>query len=121
MLRFLIPFLLISTAAQAQPSKPYKDGCSFGISRYWRTVLGYPPPWEKCCDIHDMAYEKEGSSTDRALADRNLGVCINRMGYPQVGPIYHIGTAILGQPLFRVSPRSKDWGDIRYRSIGKPD
>lgn len=32
------------------------DGCSAGISKFWRKVIGTPPAWEGCCDKHDEAY-----------------------------------------------------------------
>lgn len=44
------------------------NGCGGAgeISRAWRSVLGTPPPWEGCCDQHDLAYSQGGPAEWRA-------------------------------------------------------
>lgn len=38
------------------------NGCGGAgeISTVWRMVRGKPPPWEGCCDQHDLAYDQGG-------------------------------------------------------------
>lgn len=56
------------------------DGCSAGISKFWRKVIGTPPAWEGCCDKHDEAYNWGGTEADRKEADKALRDCMKRMG-----------------------------------------
>jgi len=59
-----------------------RDGCSGGMSWAWRTFLGYPPPWEGCCDIHDDAYAVGGDEWLRLQADYALFQCVCAKGKP---------------------------------------
>jgi hypothetical protein len=72
------------------------DGCSGGLSAGWeylseqfpdvKTRHGEHPPWESCCDIHDVAYHEGGlsseSATDsfnqRKAADLELLSCVTK-------------------------------------------
>lgn len=60
----------IARALAARPGKPRfafddLDGCTFG-----RDVC------PDCCVLHDIAYRVGDTATDRALADRELRLCI---------------------------------------------
>lgn len=56
----------------------YKDGCSGGMSFFWKLFSGKPTPWESCCDEHDRAYERGGSPNERAKADFKLFACVSQ-------------------------------------------
>lgn len=88
-------FILSNTPSFAKVS----DGCSVGISKAWRFWLKQPPPFEACCVIHDKAYWKGGTSNKRALADKNLYLCVRK--YDVVwASVMLIGVKIGGQPFF---------------------
>ena len=44
------------------------DGCSGGMSWFWRNVLGHAPPWEGYCIDHDKKYWEGGTKRDRQIA-----------------------------------------------------
>lgn len=46
------------------------NGCGlFGtLSKVWRVVSGGAPPFEACCDEHDLAYEQIENEADRRWA-----------------------------------------------------
>ncbi len=72
----------------------WTDGCSGGLSDGWEYLSeqfpavkarhGEDPPWESCCEIHDVAYHEGGlsseSATDsfdqRKAADLELLSCV---------------------------------------------
>ena len=73
------------------------DGCSGGMSEAWRVVAtlfpdfrdvhGSEPPWEACCEVHDMDYFAAGetrtadeSFSARLNADIELRECVIREG-----------------------------------------
>lgn len=58
------------------------NGCSGGVSWFYRTFLGRDIGCRYCCDEHDLAYDEGGSHKDRALADRRFRVCIKESGRP---------------------------------------
>jgi len=71
-------------AAAAQTARPFvSDGCSGGMSFFFRLVTGRPPAWERCCYCHDRAYWRGGSADTRARADRRLFRCVLRTGHPE--------------------------------------
>lgn len=59
------------------------NGCGLwgGLSWVWRTVSGSAPPFEPCCDEHDLAYEQIESEADRAWADNHFRRCLRARGY----------------------------------------
>lgn len=69
------------------------DGCSGGMSELWTMAAqnlpgfaeanGDHPPWEQCCNVHDLAYyfaggarTAEDSARARLTADRELRSCV---------------------------------------------
>ena len=54
------------------------NGCSGGISFFWKLFTGQPPKFEYCCDEHDLFYIQGGSASDRLFADRLLRDCLRR-------------------------------------------
>lgn len=79
---------------------PGPDGCSGGVSRLWRLVTGNRPPFEWCCDEHDLAYDEGGNPDDRRLADRRLRECVAMSGHPVVAWIMWIGVRIGSWPFW---------------------
>ena len=56
------------------------DGCSGGVTWFYRTFLGRDIGCRYCCDEHDLAYEEGGSATDRRLADKRFRICVKESG-----------------------------------------
>lgn len=82
------------------------NGCGGAgeISRFWRETLGTPPPWEGCCDEHDLAYDQGGPATWRAWADRLLRDCMIRRGYPVRAWLYWAAVRCFGCGHWRQAP-----------------
>lgn len=80
------------------------DGCSrFPDGVPWAD----PTKWRKCCVLHDIAYWKGGTSEERGQADRALGRCVARQGYPLTGDAVYLGVVVGGTAGF---PTSWHWG-----------
>lgn len=56
------------------------NGCSGGLSRFYRLLLGRDISCRYCCDEHDLAYREGGGGRERRLADRRLQRCAARAG-----------------------------------------
>lgn len=63
--------------------------CSAGLTWIWKVVTGHEPPYEWCCDEHDVAYGEAGEIDGfwagvkaRALADLRFYRCIKKTGHP---------------------------------------
>lgn len=76
------------------------DGCSGGISKFWRKVIGTPPAWEECCNKHDVAYGWGGTEGDRKAADKELRNCMKKMGHPFRAQIYYMAVRVFGRRHF---------------------
>lgn len=57
------------------------DGCSGWMTWFWRTVLRRDPPWEGCCETHDVAYWQGGTALQRFEADLELARCVAKSGH----------------------------------------
>ncbi len=96
----LLTLLPFTAAAKTALPKPYKDGCSAGISWFYRNVLNEVPKWESCCDAHDRTYRRGGTSDQRMLADRALYACVKAKGYRVTASVMWLGIIIGGQSFF---------------------
>ena len=76
------------------------DGCSAGISKFRRKVIGTPPAWEGCCDKHDEAYNWGGTEADRKEADKALRDCMKRMGHGIRAQLYYMAVRTFGRSHF---------------------
>lgn len=94
-------------SAIAALPKPYADGCSGGMSAFYRHVLHKLPAWEGCCDTHDKAYEKGGTSDQRMIADGRLRDCVAATGHTVEAWAMWGAVKIGGQPFF---PFGWRWG-----------
>ena len=83
------------------------DGCSGGMSLFWRKVFKKAPPWEGCCRNHDVAYHQGGTVKERWRADVQLMCCVAHKGYPTIGFLMYLAVRIGGLPIF---PTSYRWG-----------
>jgi hypothetical protein len=89
--------MLMETREGAELSPFVTDGCSGGMSTIWRTIAvqfpdfaemhGPVPPWEACCEAHDMIYHDAGGATTagksfdaRRAADEALRICVVETG-----------------------------------------
>lgn len=82
-----------------EPTKPFTtDGCSGGMSWFWRTFLRTPPPWEGACIRHDKAYWHGGTALDREVADRILLRSVAAQGYPVIAVLMFLAVRIGGVP-----------------------
>lgn len=62
---------------QTEMDGPYpSDGCSAGVSQFWKKITGSPPDWEYCCDEHDVAYWEGLTYSARKLADKHFYQCL---------------------------------------------
>lgn len=59
------------------------NGCGITglLSIVWKWCSGHLPPFESCCDEHDLAYEQIESESDRAWADAHFQRCVEAKGY----------------------------------------
>lgn len=98
----LLVFALVfpANAASLPPLPQGTDGCSGGVSSFWRNVTHRVPVWETCCYAHDPAYRIGGTWTDRARADQRLFVCIVRSD-PFAGTVMFVALAVFGQVNFK--------------------
>ncbi len=65
----------------------YKCGFFGTLSRAWRLVTGHLPPFEICCEEHDLAYEQVENEADRIWADAHFMRCIDKAGWRKLGYI----------------------------------
>ena len=75
---------------------PNGCGTSGTVSRVWRACFGSLPPFEACCDEHDLAYEQVESVADRAWADDHLRRCMAARGYPVLGVLFQVAVRLFG-------------------------
>lgn len=62
--------------ASPEAMQAIANGCSGGITWFYRTFLGRDIGCQYCCDEHDLAYHDGGSAADRALADYRFWACM---------------------------------------------
>jgi hypothetical protein len=110
-LGFIVEFLRsLFSAKPATPLPENTDGCSGGISSFYRKVLRKAPPWEGCCIDHDKAYRAGGRWRDRLRADLALGRCVWKAGYPSIGVVMFVAVRVFGSPFFPMKSRKFAWG-----------
>lgn len=75
---------------------PGPNGCTGGISKLWRLATGRRPPFEPCCNEHDLFYDEGGGSEDRRWADERMRDCISAAGYPALALLMWTAVRLLG-------------------------
>lgn len=92
--------------------KPFTtDGCSGGMSWFWRLVFRHPPPWEGACIEHDKRYWEGGTANDRQQADLDLEEAVIAKGYPHLAAVMYYAIRIGGHPWWPFSWRW-DYGNL---------
>lgn len=56
--------------------------------------------FKKCCDAHDIAYNKGGTERDRLAADIALRICIRKHGHRVLAGIYYRAVRLFGRNHF---------------------
>jgi len=93
----LVLALAVPAGAGHLPPLPSdSNGCSGGVSWFWRTVTHRVPVFERCCYRHDRAYRRGGIWSDRAQDDRDLGACVSRDD-PFAGSVMFLFVVTFGQ------------------------
>jgi hypothetical protein len=77
------------------------------MSAVFRAVTGKAPPWEGCCDEHDLAYRDGGTDEQRAAADKALYDCVKARGYPGWALLMYLAVRFAGGTFFA---GSNTWG-----------
>ncbi len=91
-----------------QPPKPFTtDGCSGGMSWFWRTFKGGPPPWEGACVTHDRRYWLGGTAAERRCFDERLRAHIVGHGCKRLAETTFRLIRIFGHPYW---PFPWRWG-----------
>lgn len=88
------------------------------MSKAWQLILRRSPPWEGCCDDHDLIYAAGGPVYLRRIADRRLRDCVSDLGYPGWGWAMFIVVRFGGWPFWPVPWR---WGFDREYGVGYSD
>jgi hypothetical protein len=86
--------LLLPTESNSKPIST--DGCSGGVSKFYRLMTGKPPAFEYCCDAHDRAYARGGTADARARADDKLAACVAK--HSRIAGIMWFAVRAAGQP-----------------------
>lgn len=79
--------------------KPFvTDGCSGGMSWFWKHVLHKKLPWERACVVHDKRYWIGGTREMRRKADCELMGHVAISGHPVWAVLMYIAVRIGGSP-----------------------
>jgi len=65
-------------------------------SKVWKLCTRQLPPFERCCDEHDLAYEQVVTEEDRKWADQHLQRCMAANGYPTLGFVFMVAVRYFG-------------------------
>lgn len=92
------------TSASADTLKPFSsDGCS----AFPDGTLEHRELWLACCQQHDLAYWKGGTSRERVRADEALRQCVAQVGEPAIAALMLAGVRVGGSPYW---PTRFRWG-----------
>lgn len=74
------------------------NGCGMAgeISKAWKCVTGTLPPFQVCCDEHDLAYDQIETEEDRKWADVHFGRCMMARGYTIIGAVFYAAVRAFG-------------------------
>ena len=101
-------FLLVSSflciASQADTLKVFvSDGCS----SFPNGTLAEKQLWLSCCQLHDYDYWKGGTYKQRLQSDKNLRLCVSKVGEPEIALLMLAGVRVGGTPFL---PTKFRWG-----------
>lgn len=91
------------------------DGCSGGVSLFFRAWGLKGQPMEACCENHDRDYYQGGTRAKRLKADQALSQCWQVRGVPKLtAKIGFWAIRLFGGPLFP-APWRWSFKDPLYR------
>lgn len=92
------------------------DGCS--LSPDGIPMTGKSQAWVQCCVIHDTHYWMGGTAEQREAADNELGQCIAKKGFKEIGDSFALAVKYFGGP---DSSQTFRWGyGWNYKRPYKP-
>lgn len=105
-MRYLLLIVLAfsSSKVQSEQIAPFtSDGCSM----FPDGTLAQKELWLSCCTAHDLSYWQGGTYDERLKADKELELCVAKVGEPKVAALMLAGVRVGGSPYF---PTSFRWG-----------
>lgn len=78
------------------PHPEGSNGCSGGVSWFYRNILHRAPVWEPACDLHDFDYAVGGTKEDRKRADKALRQRLFDAGRPIRAWVFYIAVRLFG-------------------------
>ena len=79
--------------------KPFvTDGCSGGMSWFWKYILKKQLPWEEACIAHDKKYWCGGTCNMRKSADYALLRAVVQTGHPYFAMVMYVAVRAFGSP-----------------------
>lgn len=95
---------LFSASSYADTLKPFvSDGCSaFPDGTFQQNKL-----WLSCCYEHDHSYWKGGTYQERLESDKELKLCVSKVGEPEIALLMLAGVRVGGTPFL---PTKFRWG-----------
>ncbi len=74
------------------------NGCGIWgeFTKAWAFLFHASPPFEACCDEHDLAYEQVETAADKAWADEHLRRCMAGRGWPVLGAVFQVVVTLFG-------------------------
>ncbi len=95
---------LLSSLSQADTLKPFvSDGCS----AFPDGTMTEKQLWLSCCQSHDYAYWKGGTYDERLKSDKELRVCVSKVGDSRIALLMMAGVRVGGIPYL---PTKFRWG-----------
>ncbi len=97
--------ILLANCAQTPKLKPFSsDGCSLFPDKDYQNNKS----WCQCCVVHDEAYWKGGTDSEREAADKALKACVlEKTGDANLAELMYVGTRAGGSQYF---PNWYRWG-----------
>ena len=97
-------FFIVAMTVRAENIKPFTtDGCS----SFPDGTFGQKELWLSCCTAHDYAYWQGGTYEQRLVADKQLHLCVSKVGEPHIAKLMLAGVRVGGSPYF---PTPYRWG-----------
>jgi len=104
MIRYIILLFFISSIVMAEEITMFtSDGCSV----FPDGTLQDQSLWVNCCIRHDFSYWKGGTYAERLNADKELELCVSKIGQPEIAKVMLLGVRAGGSPYF---PSHFRWG-----------
>lgn len=107
-LAVLLGLLLTASLAACAGPRRLRAFATDGCSAFPDQGLGQPTGWRECCVLHDLAYWRGGTWTERREADLALDRCVARLtGSAALAGGMYAGVRVGGSALW---PTAFRWG-----------